>query len=69
MWKNFRNDTPNSWPKKPIKILLRHFPGSPVFRTSPSNAGGRGSILGWGAKLPNVLWPKKPRAQTREAIL
>ena len=62
MWKkHFRSDTPNSWPKKPIKILLMHFPGSPVVRTWPSNAGGRGSIPGWGSKLPKVLWPKNPR--------
>ena len=34
------------------------FPGSPVVKTSPSNAGGVGSIPGWGAKIPHGLWPK-----------
>ena len=33
-------------------------PGGPVVKTSPSNAGGPGSIPGWGAKIPHALWPK-----------
>ena len=31
------------------------FPGSPVVKTSPSNAGGAGSIPGWGAKIPCLV--------------
>ena len=31
--------------------------GGPVVKTSPSNAGGTGSIPGWGAKIPHALWP------------
>ena len=30
------------------------FPGSPVVKTSPSNAGGAGSIPGRGAKIPHA---------------
>ena len=34
------------------------FPGGPVIKTSPSNAGGVGWIPGWGAKIPYTLQPK-----------
>ena len=34
------------------------FPGCPVVKTMPSNAGGAGSIPGWGAKIPHASWPK-----------
>ena len=37
---------------------MRDFPGSPVVKTVPSNAGGVGSIPGWGAKILHVLQPK-----------
>ena len=33
-------------------------PGGPVLKTSPSSAGGTGSIPGWGAKIPHALRPK-----------
>ena len=36
----------------------RDFPGGPVFKISPSNAGGAGSIPGQGAKVPHAVWPK-----------
>ena len=39
-------------------LLLRQFwdfPGSPVVKTSPSNAGGAGWIPGWRAKIPHAL--------------
>ena len=43
------------------------FPGGPVVKTSPSNAENRGSIPGWGAKIPHALCPlQKPQT---EAIL
>ena len=29
----------------------RDFPGGPMVETSPSNAGGAGSIPGWGTKI------------------
>ena len=42
-----------------IKLrLLRHFPGVPVVKTLPSNAGGVGLIPGLGTKIPNALRPK-----------
>jgi len=39
--------------KKPMD-----FPGGPVVKTSPSNAGGTGSIPNWGDKIPHALLPK-----------
>ena len=36
----------------------RHFPGSPVVKTSPSSAGGVGSIPGQGTKIPHASRPK-----------
>ena len=32
------------------------FPGGPAVKTSPFNAGGAGSILGQGAKIPHGSW-------------
>ena len=46
----------------------RDLPGSPVVKTSPSNAGGAGSIPGQGAKMPHAPQPKKPKHKT-EAML
>ena len=38
-----------------IKNIHRwDFPGGPVAKTSPSNAGGAGSIPGWGAKMSHA---------------
>ena len=31
-----------------------------MVKTSPSNAGGEGSVPGWGAKIPHASWQKKP---------
>ena len=48
---------------------FRNFPSSPVVKTLPSNAGGVGSIPGWGAKIPRGwLAVKTPKHKT-EAIL
>ena len=38
-----------------------------MVKTSPSNAGGVGSIPGQGAKIPTCLVAKKPKHKT-EAI-
>ena len=38
--------------------VFRDFPRSPVVKTSPSNAGGAGSIPGQGTKIPQAAWPK-----------
>ena len=48
--------------------MSRDFPGHPVVKTLPSNAGGAGLIPGQGAKIPHALQPKKTKHQT-EAIL
>ena len=44
------------------------FPGGPVVKISPSNAGGVGSILGLGVKIPHVSWPKN-RTENRSSIV
>ena len=33
-------------------------PGGAVVRNSPSNAGGAGSVPGWGVKMEHASWPK-----------
>ena len=39
------------------------FPGGPLDKASPSNAGGVGSIPGWGAKkIPHASWSKNQSA-------
>ena len=38
---------------------LRDFPGGPVFRTLPSNAGSASLIPGQGTMIPYALWLKK----------
>ena len=47
----------------------RHFyqdlPGSPVVNILPSNAGGAGSIPGWGVKIPHDSWPKNQNINSR----
>ena len=35
------------------KLKKRAFPGGPVVKTSPSDAGGGSSIHGQGAKIPH----------------
>ena len=42
------------------------FPGSPVVRTSPSNAGGMGSIPGQGAKFPHASPPKNQNIKRKQ---
>ena len=44
------------------------FPGGPVVKTLPSNAGGTGSIPVWGAKIPHAFWPRNQNIKTK-AIL
>ena len=52
-----------------LKLHTRDFPGGPVVKTLPCNAGGAGSIPGRGAKIPHVLAAKKPKHKKTEAIL
>ena len=48
------------------KKNCRDFPGHPVVKTSPSNAGGEGSIPGWVAKIPHALWPKNQNIKQKQ---
>ena len=48
------------------KTKRKGLPGSPVIKTSPSNAGGAGSIPGRGAKIPHALWPKKQSSKQKQ---
>ena len=41
-----------------IKTTGEDFPSAPVVKTSPSNAGGAGSIPGQRAKIPQDSWPE-----------
>ena len=43
--------------------------GGPAVKTSPSNAGGAGSIPGWGAKTPPALRPKNQNIKHRSNIV
>ena len=45
-----------------------YFAGGPVVKTSPSNAGGEGSIPGQRTKIPHASGPKKPKDEI-EAML
>ena len=44
------------------------FPGGPVVKHLPSNAGAVGSIPGWGTKIPRATEQLSPRATTRESF-
>ena len=47
-------------------IYYRDFPGGPVVKTSPSNAGVAGSIPGWGAKIPHASGPKNQNIKQKQ---
>ena len=49
------------------KIKNRDFPGGPVVKNLPSNAGDAGLIPGRGAKIPHATGQLSLRATTREA--
>ena len=36
------------------------------FKTSPSNAGDKGSIPGHGAKIQHILWPKTQNIKPKQ---
>ena len=42
-----------------MKTYVWDFPGGPVVKTLPSNAGGAGSIPGQGAEIPHASGPRK----------
>ena len=53
-----RVSSPSSSFVKLVKDIPRDFPGNPVVRTSPYNAGSTGSVSGWAAELPRAPRPK-----------
>ena len=46
--------------------LFWDFPGGPVVKNQPSNAGEAGSIPGRGTKIPHAAGQLSPRAATTE---
>ena len=52
-----------SFPK--YKIQFRDFPGGPVVKNLPSNAGDKGSIPGQGTKIPHASGPLSPHRNQR----
>ena len=42
------------------------FPGGPVIKTLPSNAGGLGSIPSWGDKIPHASGPKNQNVKQKK---
>ena len=55
-----------SLPWAQVQSLVGDFPGSPVVKTSSSNAGGTGSIPGRGAKIPHALRPKNQNIKQKQ---
>ena len=45
--------------------MARDFPGNQMVETSPSSAGGGGSIPGLGAGIPHALQPKDQGIKNR----
>ena len=52
-----------------LKDTSRQFPSGPVVKSSPSNAGGAGSIPGQGAKILCASWPKNQNINNRSNIV
>ena len=48
-------------------VEARDFPGGPVVKNPPSNAGDKGSVPGWGTKIPHATGQLSLCATTREA--
>ena len=49
-----------------LRVKVRDFPGGPVIKTSPSNAGGAGSIPGGGAKIPQASRPQNRNIKQKQ---
>ena len=50
-----------------MKIVnVGHFPGSPVVKASPSNAGGAGLIPGQGANIPHASRPENQNIKQKQ---
>ena len=50
----------------PLRSDCRDFPGGPVVKTSPSDAGGEGLIPGRGAEIPHASWPKNQNIKQKQ---
>ena len=48
--------------------MTEDFPGCPVVKTLPSNAGGMSSIPGWGSKIPHVMQGSKKKKKTKNQL-
>ena len=44
------------------------FPGSPMVKTLPSNAGAAGLIPGQGTKIPHASWPKNQTIKQKQCV-
>ena len=56
---------------KESSLLLRvhgfgDFPGSPVVKILPSDAGGEGSLPDREAKIPHASWPKNQNVKQKQ---
>ena len=49
-----------------IPNVTKDFPGGPVVKNPPSNAGDVGLIPGWGTKIPHAMGQLSPHATTTE---
>ena len=47
---------------------LYDFPGDPMVKNLPANAADKGSIPGWGSKMPYAVGPLSPHATVTEPI-
>ena len=54
--------------QEPLIRMPKDFPGGPVVKNLPSNAGDEGSTLGRGTKIPHAAGPLGPRAATGESV-
>ena len=55
-----------------LRRRVRDFPGGPIVKTAPSNAGGAGSIPaipGRGAKIPHAWQPKNQNINNKSNIV
>ena len=50
-------------------LIFGEFPGGPVVKTPCSNAGGMGSIPGWGTKIPYAAPYGKKKQQKKDSFL
>ena len=58
---NRRRDRATKKKKVPLEKKKRDFPGGPVVKNPPYNAGDTGSIPGQGTKIPHATGQLSPR--------